>query len=98
MSVETASDENSDAEARNESTSTSPAAYDPRTPPPVADETSEDEWEAVEIIGDEIINSKLHYTVEWKPTRTGSWSFQKGYKESRTRKEEYQQGLYKTPL
>jgi hypothetical protein len=68
MSVKTASLENSDAEGRNESASTSPAADDPPTHPPVADEMSEDEWEAVEIIGEEVINGKLHYTVEWKPT------------------------------
>ncbi|KAK7219295.1 hypothetical protein V2G26_007298 [Clonostachys chloroleuca] len=64
MSVEMASLENSDAEARNESTSTTLAPDDPPTPSSVADEMSEDEWEAVEIIGEEMINSKLHYTVE----------------------------------
>ncbi|KAK7229622.1 hypothetical protein V2G26_001792 [Clonostachys chloroleuca] len=67
MSAEMASLENSDAEARNERTRTSPAAEDPPTPP-VVDEISVDEWEAVEIIGEELINGKLHYTVEWKPT------------------------------
>ncbi|CAH0018691.1 unnamed protein product [Clonostachys rhizophaga] len=67
MSVEMASLQNSDTEARNERASTSPSAEDPPTPP-VVDEISEDEWEAVEIIGEELINGKLHYTVEWKPT------------------------------
>ncbi|KAK7219319.1 hypothetical protein V2G26_007322 [Clonostachys chloroleuca] len=59
--------ENSDAEARNESASTSPAAEDPPTPP-VVDEISVDEWEAIKIIGEELINEKLHYTLEWEPT------------------------------
>ncbi|KAK7229620.1 hypothetical protein V2G26_001790 [Clonostachys chloroleuca] len=68
MSVKTASLENSDAEGRNESARTSPAADDPPTPPPVADEMPDEEWEAVEIIGEEVIDGKLHYTVEWKPT------------------------------
>jgi hypothetical protein len=67
MSAEMASLENSDAEARNKRTSISPAAEDPPTPP-VVDEISVDKWEAVEIIGEELINGKLHYTVEWKPT------------------------------
>ncbi|CAH0028226.1 unnamed protein product, partial [Clonostachys rhizophaga] len=58
MSVEMASLQNSDTEARNERASTSPSAEDPPTPP-VVDEISEDEWEAVEIIGEELINGKL---------------------------------------
>jgi hypothetical protein len=57
-----ASLENSDAEARNESASTSPAAEDPPTPP-VVDEISVDEWEAVEIIGEDLINES--YTIQW---------------------------------
>ncbi|KAK7214122.1 hypothetical protein V2G26_021300 [Clonostachys chloroleuca] len=68
MSVKTASLENSDAEGRNESASTSPAADDPPTPPPVADEMSDEEWEAVEIIGEKMINGKLYYRLDWKPT------------------------------
>jgi hypothetical protein len=68
MSVERASLENSDAEARNESTSTSPAADEPPTPPPVTDKICENEWEAVEIIGEKMINGKPHYRVDWKPT------------------------------
>ncbi|CAH0025659.1 unnamed protein product [Clonostachys rhizophaga] len=62
-----ASFENSDAEARNKSASTSPAAEDPPTPP-VVDEISVDEWEAIKIIGEELINEKLHYTLEWELT------------------------------
>ncbi|KAK7217683.1 hypothetical protein V2G26_005686 [Clonostachys chloroleuca] len=67
MSAEMASLENSDAEARNERASTSLSSEDPPTPQ-VVDEKSEDEWEAVEIIGEEVINGKLHYTVEWRLT------------------------------
>ncbi|KAK7229646.1 hypothetical protein V2G26_001816 [Clonostachys chloroleuca] len=68
ISAEIASFENSDAEASNKSASTSPAAEDPPTPSPVADGMSEDEWEAVEIIGEKMINGKLYYRVDWKPT------------------------------
>ncbi|CAG9949747.1 unnamed protein product [Clonostachys rosea f. rosea IK726] len=68
MSAERASLESSDAGTRNESTSTSPAADEPPTPPPVADEMSESEWEAFEIIGEKMINGKRHYRVDWKPT------------------------------
>uniref|UniRef100_A0A8H7K1D6 Chromo domain-containing protein n=1 Tax=Bionectria ochroleuca TaxID=29856 RepID=A0A8H7K1D6_BIOOC len=67
MSAEMAGLENSDAETRNESASISPSAEDPPTPP-VVDEISEDEWQAVKIIGEDLIHGKLHYTVEWKPT------------------------------
>ncbi|KAK7219022.1 hypothetical protein V2G26_007025 [Clonostachys chloroleuca] len=67
MSGEMASLENSDAEAMNERASTSPTSEDPPTPP-VVDEISVDEWGAVEIIGEELINGKLYYIVEWKPT------------------------------
>jgi hypothetical protein len=55
------------SEARNERASTSSSAEYPPTPP-VPDEISEDEWEATEIIGEELINGKLHYTVKWIPT------------------------------
>jgi hypothetical protein len=68
MSAEMASLENSDAEVRNDSASTSPPAEDPPTPPPVTDKMFEDEWEAFEILGEEVINGKLHYRVDWKPT------------------------------
>ncbi|KAK7212025.1 hypothetical protein V2G26_019203 [Clonostachys chloroleuca] len=68
MSAEMASLENSDAEARNESASTSPAAEDPPTPPPVADEMSEDEWQADGIIGEKMIDGRLYYRVDWRPT------------------------------
>jgi hypothetical protein len=29
---------------------------------------SEDEWEAVEIIGEKMIEGKRYYRVDWKPT------------------------------
>ncbi|KAK7219092.1 hypothetical protein V2G26_007095 [Clonostachys chloroleuca] len=67
MSAEMVSLENSDAEARNERASTSSSAEYPPTPS-VADEMSEGEWEATEIIGEELINGKLYYTVKRKPT------------------------------
>ncbi|CAH0022666.1 unnamed protein product [Clonostachys rhizophaga] len=67
ISIKIASLQNSGTEARNEHASISPSAEDPPTPP-VVDKISEDKWEAVEIIGEELINRKLYYTVEWKPT------------------------------
>lgn len=68
MSAERASLESSDTGIRNKSTSISPAADEPPTPPPVPDEMSESEWEAFEIIGERMINGKRYYRVDWKLT------------------------------